>query len=193
MHPDITALPVAFTHADAVRVGLSDRRLRALVEAGALQRIGHGLYRRADAPPADLDRVELALRAPEATLCLGTAAAVHDLTDRIPVDIDVALPRSRRPPRVGAPARWHRFDEQTFALGRIQLQVDGDLSMGLYSPERTIIDLFRLRHHEGEDLALGALRRWVRRVGATPAALLTMARHFPVVEPPLLAALRVLG
>ncbi|MBL8615675.1 MAG: type IV toxin-antitoxin system AbiEi family antitoxin domain-containing protein [Deltaproteobacteria bacterium] len=193
MDPALHTLPAAFTHAEAARAGLSDRRLRALVTGGALQRIGHGVYRRADAPPADLDRVELALRAPEATLCLGTAAAIQDLTDRIPAEIDVALPRSRRPPRVGAPARWHRFDEQTFALGRTPLAIDEGMSMGLYSPERTIIDLFRLRHHEGEDLALGALRRWARRPGATPSALLAMARHFPVVEPALLAALRVLG
>lgn len=53
--------------------GLSDRRLRGLLADGALERLGHGLYRKANAPPADLDRIEIALRASDATLCLTTA------------------------------------------------------------------------------------------------------------------------
>jgi predicted transcriptional regulator of viral defense system len=60
---------------------------------GALERLAHGLYRKADAPPADLDRIEIALRAWDATLCLTTALSHHDLTDVIPSQIDVALPR----------------------------------------------------------------------------------------------------
>ncbi|NJL56446.1 alkene reductase [bacterium] len=53
-----------------------------------------------DALVGELDRIEIALRASDATLCLTTALSHHDLTDVIPSEIDVALPRSRRPPRV---------------------------------------------------------------------------------------------
>ena len=65
--------------------------------------------------------------------------------------------------------------------------------MGLYSAERSLIDAFRLRHQEGEELAVEALRRWLKRAGATPADLLAMARRFPKVEPSLLQALRILS
>jgi hypothetical protein len=34
-------------------------------------------------------------------------------------------------------------------------------AIGIYGPERRIIDAFRLRHREGTDLASGALRRWL--------------------------------
>lgn len=185
-------LPNAFSYSLARERGLSDRRLRGLVAAGVLERLGRGLYRKAHAPPADLDRVEIALRAPDATLCLTSALSLHDLTDAIPSEIDVALPRSRRPPRVSAPVRWHRFHEGTFLVGRGTIEVDEGLSLGLYSAERSVIDAFRLRHREGEDLAVEALRRWLKRPGATPADLLAMARHFPKVEPCLLQALRIL-
>ncbi len=188
----IDALPRAFTHLLARQRGLSDRRLRALVAEETLERLGHGLYRKADAPPADLDRVEIALRAPDATLCLTSALSQHDLTDVIPTVIDVALPRSQRPPRVAAPVRWHRFHEDTFGEGRETLEVDDGLAIGLYGTERCIVDAFRLRHQEGEEMAVEALRRWLTRPRATPAKLLAMARRFPKAEPSLLHALRIL-
>lgn len=192
-NPDRTAgLPRSLTHASARAAGLSDRTLRAQVDEGILVRLGRGIYRRADAPPVDEDLLELALRAPAATLCLVTALARHDLTDQIPDRIDVALPRTQRPPRVAALVHWHRFDEATFEIGRDEAIVDEDVRIGLYNPERCIIDAFRLRHQIGEELAIEALRRWLRRAGAAPATLLTMASAFPKAEPSLLAALRVL-
>lgn len=189
----LDTLPNAFSYTLAHRQGLSDRRLRELLADGTVLRLGHGLYRKAAAPLADLDRVEIALRAPEATLCLTSALSLHDLTDAIPAQIDVALPRSRRPPRVDAPVRWHRFQEDTFHVGRVSMEVDPGLSLGLYSAERTIIDAFRLRHQEGEELAVEALRRWLKRPGAAAAGLLAMARWFPKAEPSLLQALRWLS
>src|SRR5690606_7227587 len=70
---NLDAMPNAFSHGLAQERGLSDRRLRGLLADGTLERLGHGLYRKADAPPADLDRIEIALRASDATLCLTTA------------------------------------------------------------------------------------------------------------------------
>lgn len=190
---NLDTLPNAFPYCRAHEQGVSDRRLRQLVADGVLERLGHGLYRKADAPPADLDRIEIALRAPEATLCLTSALSLHDLTDAIPSEIDVALPRSKRPPRISTPVRWHRFHEETFFVGRETIEVDEGLFLGVYSDERSIIDTFRLRHLEGEDLAVEALRRWLKRPGAIPADLLAMARCFPKAEPALLQALRILS
>lgn len=190
---NIDALPNTFPPLLAQQHGLSERRLRGLVADGLLERLGHGLYRKADAPPVDLDLVEIALRAPEATLCLTSALSLHDLTDEIPAQIEVALPRARRQPRVSAPARWHRFHEGTFLVGREVIEVEEGLFLGVYGAARSVIDAFRLRHQEGEALAIEALRRWRRQPGATPAELLAMARHFPRVEPSLLQALRILS
>ena len=192
MESALASLPTSFKHAAARAAGLSVRHLSWLVREGTVERFGRGLYRRTDAPTVDLDLVEIALRAPDATLCLTSALSHHDLTDAIPPAIDVALPRSRRPPRVAPPVRWHRFHEETFALGRESLEVDGGVFLGVYSAERCIVDAFRLRHLEGEEVAVEALRRWLRRHGSTPAQLLELARSFPKGEPALLHALRVL-
>jgi predicted transcriptional regulator of viral defense system len=188
----LTHLPTAFTHATARREGLSDRQLAALVRDGALDRLGRGVYHKANAAPADTDLIELALRAPGAALCLITALAHHDLTDTIPTTVHVALPRSRRLPSVAAAVTWHRFKDETFALGLTSLPLDDGLHIGLYTPERSVIDAFHLRHLVGDDVAIGALKRWLQRPGAQPADLLRQAQAFPKATPSLLAALRAL-
>lgn len=189
---DLERLPVAFTATDARHVGVPRHRLRALVASGTVVRTDRGVYRRANAALGDEDHQTIALRAPDATLCLLTAMSHHDLTDQIPTRIDVALPRQRRQPAVNLPIAWHRFDPETYDIGRETLPLGGGLSIGLYSPERCLIDAFRLRHLLGEEVAIEALRRWLRRRGSTPGALLALARSFPKAEAPLRDTLRVL-
>ncbi|QBI20745.1 hypothetical protein ER308_15025 [Egibacter rhizosphaerae] len=58
--------------------------------------------------------------------------------------------------------------------------------------ERSIVDLYRLRHLEGLELAREALRAWLRRPGAQPAALLELAGAFPAAGGQLRADLEVL-
>jgi hypothetical protein len=70
--------------------------------------------------------------------------------------------------------------------------LSGDIEIGLYGQERTIIDAFRTRHELGSDLAHEALKRWLRRRGSNPGELLTMATHFPKASPALRSALEIL-
>jgi len=191
MPPTRTTPGSTFTYSEARAAGWSKRAIYARRDAGDIEAIARGLYRWASDKPADLDLIEIARRAPAATICLTSALARHDLTDENSSRIDLALPRTARPPRTRAPVRWHRFDTETFDLGRTLIKVNGD-HIGLYNPERSIVDAFRLRHLEGEDLAHEALRRWLRRRGSNPAGLLELARHFPRAEGPIRRALEIL-
>lgn len=185
------ALPAAFTRGEARRRGLTDRRLRELQDQGAIESWARGLYVRSDAPPHEADLLRVAAKAPLATLCLRSALARHGLIDEIPEQVDLALPRGRRHPTTGGPVRWHAFDDATFDIGRDELALDGGLSLGLFGPERSIIDAFRLRHREGPELANEALKAWLRQRG-TPASLLMTANAFPKALPVLRRALEVL-
>ncbi len=189
----VSALPAVFSYTDAREAGLSSRRLYELRDAGTVEQLGRGLFRRpGTSDNADPDLLEITHRAPRATLCLTSALARHDLSDAIPPTIDVALPRGQRHPRLQAPVTWHSFAPDTFDLGRDELPLSKTMAIGLYGPERCIIDAFRLRHQEGSETAIEALRRWLRRGGSQPAALLRMARFFPKAEPSLRAALEIL-
>ena len=190
---DLAMLPAVFSYVEARGAGLSDRRLYALRDAGVIEQLGRGLYRRPDVSGnADPDLLEIAHRAPEATLCLTTALARHELSDANPASIDVALPRGHRYPRTEAPVTWHSFAPDTFDLGRDELNLTEGMTIGLYNPERCIVDAFRLRHLEGPETATQALRRWLRRRGSQPATLLRMARAFPKAESSLRTALEIL-
>lgn len=186
-------LPATFRYSEARRLGVSDRWLRRMVEDGQIELVSRGLYRRTDADQlGDLDLVEITHRVPDATLCLVSALARHGLTDQIPAAIEVAIPRGRRAPRLTAPVSWHHFARETFSLGRESLLLGPDEKIGIYSPERCIIDAYRLRHREGTDVAVEALRAWLRRRGSRPAALMVMAKNFPQASAPLRKTLEVL-
>lgn len=90
-----------FTHGEAQQAAVSDKRLYQLRDAGEIVALGGGVYRWADAPPADDDLVEIAERVPAGTLCLETALARHGLIDTIPAAIDVAVPRGSTGPHSG--------------------------------------------------------------------------------------------
>jgi predicted transcriptional regulator of viral defense system len=185
-------LPSTFTYAQARAAGVSKHELYKLRDEGRLEPLSRGLYRRADDDIADLELVEIARRAPSATLCLATALARHDLSDEIPQALDIALPRGTRTPVTAAPVQWHHFDRATFEIGREALRLDEGTSIGLYTAERCIIDAFRTRATGGHELAYEALKRWSRRRRANAGALLKLAAAFPRTVTPIRKALEIL-
>ncbi|MCC6805841.1 MAG: type IV toxin-antitoxin system AbiEi family antitoxin domain-containing protein [Deltaproteobacteria bacterium] len=185
-------LPDAFTLQQARKAGLSKREIYRRRDAGEFESIGHGLFRRSGTEPAQLDFIEIAARTPNATLCLQTALARYDLIDAIPAVIDVALPRGTRTPRTSKLAQWHHFDAATFAIEREQLSLTDELSIGIYSADRCIVDAFRMRGSAGRELGIEALKNWLKRKGARPARLVELAKQFPRAPSPLEAALEVL-
>ena len=203
-------LPELFSYTDARRHGLSDRQLRNLNDQGAIEKIGRGLFS-ATTLDADPDLIEVAFRSDQATMCLTSALARHGLTDEIPATIDLALPRGTRAPATSAPITWHKFDPKTFDLGREEDEIDPEprrragrrgredldvgagYRIGLYSAERSICDAFRIRHLEGTDQAVEALKRWLRRPGSQPSQLLELATAIgPKAAQPIRAALQIL-
>ena len=111
-----------------------------------------------------------------------TALARHGLTDTIPPTVNIALPRGSRTPALREMIEVHIFARETFNLGRSEISIGDGRKVGIYSPERTLVDVIRLRHREGPEVAWEALRRWLRRKGSKPAALLSMAKHFRGAE-----------
>lgn len=191
---DTTALPDLLRYQDLKSQGLTRHRLDRLVEVGEYERVVPGLFLRSGSiDDATAARMAIAVKKPEATLCLLSALAMHDLTDEIPRSSHIAIPRGTHPMKVNhAPITWHRFAADSFTIGRGKHALPGGLNIGMYSAERTIIDLFRLRHEWGSDLAIGALKGWLRAPINSPATLLAMADAFPGTKSALRSALEVL-
>jgi predicted transcriptional regulator of viral defense system len=178
-------LPPTFTARTAREFGLHPRDLYRLRDEGDLIELSRGVFRQADASvPQWADLLAVAYRAPIGIVCCISALAVHDLTDEIPSAVQIAVPRSNRPPRIGhPPTEVFRFSDATFELGLSTVEAAPGESVRIYSCERTVVDLMRLRHRLGESLALGALQRYLRRRNPRPGELLAIARVLGVFGP----------
>ena len=177
----------------AERAGLSRSGLYRAAREGRLERIARGIYLPADAPAADWDWIEAVTRRPDATICLASALAHHDLTDAIPAALDVAIPRGSRTPASTGAIAWHQFDKATLDIGREEIPIPAtDQAIGIYSPERSIADAFRLRGEVGYELARESLKEWLRR-GGKPARLMEIASRLPRAKSPVLQALEMLA
>ncbi|MBK8460607.1 MAG: type IV toxin-antitoxin system AbiEi family antitoxin domain-containing protein [Micropruina sp.] len=178
---------------DAASKGMSPAGLHRAAQAGRLERFARGLYRPADAPATDLDWLEAAMRRPDATICLTSALAYHDLVDDIPGTLDIAIPRGSRTPATTGAINWHHFDRDTFTLGRTEIEIPGtDQLIGLYTAERSIADAFRLRGDLGYEIGRDALKEWLRR-GGKPSTLIELAAQLPRAKQPLLQTLQVMA
>ncbi|WP_235201368.1 type IV toxin-antitoxin system AbiEi family antitoxin domain-containing protein [Microbacterium sp. CH12i] len=191
---DAALLPDMLGYKDLADEGLTRRQFERLIEAEDYERIAPGQFLRSGATD-DTTAAWMAIGAkrPQATLCLLTALSIHDLTDEIPTRSNIAIPRGTKPLTVwSAPISWHHFGAATFDIGRSEHALPGGRTIGLYSAERTIIDLFRLSHEWGSDLAIETLKRWLRVKGNSPSRLLTIAKSFPKGRPALRNALEIL-
>jgi predicted transcriptional regulator of viral defense system len=156
--------------------------LYRLRDEGALIELSRGIYRVADMPAsAHLDLVAVCRRVPDGMICLSSAASFWDLTDELPDSVHVAVARGRHRPRIVYPStRVHVFAADTFALGRVHQPADGTELIAISSRERTVVDLLRLRARVGRDVALSALRAYLRRGDAKPGELLALARQLRI-------------
>ncbi|MBI3429618.1 MAG: type IV toxin-antitoxin system AbiEi family antitoxin domain-containing protein [Actinobacteria bacterium] len=175
----LTDLPYLFTTAEALAKGISSSTFHRLAQRGDFHPIARGLYMQDAEGTADLDLAEIASKAPGATICLTSALAEHDLSDAIPKKLHIAIPRGKWAPRTTAAITWHRFDPETFHIGRRERPISGtNLTIGIYTPERTLADLARHPNLDQAELIEG-IRRWLRKPGNYPANLLKVARKLP--------------
>ena len=178
-------LPSTFTTGQALRAGVHPRLLYAWRNEGDVVELSRGVFRRADALPASYpDFLAVAFRVPLAVVCLIAAARVHDLTDEIPPAVQIAVPRGGPRPRIHyPPVEVFQFDALTFDLGISSVEAAPAEPIRIYGPERTVVDLLRLRARVGEPTGFIALRRYLARAGARPGEVLELARALDCLGP----------
>jgi len=162
---------------EAVARGIHPRTLYQLRDAARVVELSRGVYRLAELPaPSQPDLVTVALRVPQAVVCLISALALHELTTEIPHEVYLALPRTARHPRLDTPPlRVFRFSGAAFTEGLETRAIDR-VSVRVYGPAKTVADCFKCRHKVGLDVALEALKQCLARGRARPAELLRAAR-----------------
>ena len=185
-------LPGLFRSQEAHDVGLHWRDLYRLRDEGVLLELSRGLYRLAELPALQhQDFVVVCTRAPQGMICLDSALAHWDLSDEIPSEVHLAVPRgSHRPSIDYPPTKVHVFSAANFELGRERGGPEGE-EFFIASRERSVVDAFRCRRLLGEQAAYDALRRYLAQPRPQPGLLVEMARELRA-EASVTAALRML-
>ena len=163
--------------AQALAEGIHPRTLYELRDQGRVLALNRGLYRLADLPPlGNPDLATIAVCLPSAVICLVSALSFHGITTQIPHQVDIALPRGTKSPKLTfPPLRIFRFSPSAFEKG-IETRIVDKVKVRIYSPVRTVVDCFKFRNRIGIDVAVEALRLCRQRRVATIGEILTYAR-----------------
>ena|ERR1043166_1942617 len=138
--------------------------LRRLIERGMLERVDRGLYRLADASATELTSIaDVAMRVPHATVCLLSALQIHGLTTEAPHAVWIMIDRHARAPKLATPSiEVVRASGMARSMGIERRRIEG-VQVQLTTPAKTVADCFRFRRHVGLDVALSALRDYLRK------------------------------
>ena len=148
---------------DLESIGVPREIRSRLVEQGRLVRVARGLYRHPDAKvTAHHTLVEAAQRIPSAVVNLLSALAFHALSDEVPHALWLALPRNARTPKLAYPSleitwstpRLLEVGVEAHTIERVTVRVTG--------PARTVVDAFKYRRRVGAEVAVAALRDYLR-------------------------------
>jgi predicted transcriptional regulator of viral defense system len=164
--------------------GIHPAALYSLVETGQLTRLARGLYRLAGAQEfSNPDLAVVAVKAPDAVVCLISALSFHGITTQVPRAVQLAVSRGRyaglrlRPP----PVKIYRFDAATFDQGVETHRIDG-VAVRIYGVARTLVDCFKYRNKLGLDIAIEALRFARKRKRTSNREILHFARLLRQVQ-----------
>jgi predicted transcriptional regulator of viral defense system len=149
---------------DLTRLGLRREYVQRLTERGALVRVARGLYAVPDAEiSAHRSLVEVARVVPAATVCLLSALRFHELTTQAPREVWVAIDvHAWRPRRTPFPVRAAYFSGAALTAGVEVHKIDG-VPVRIYSAAKTVADCFKYRNKIGTEVAVEALKDYLKK------------------------------
>lgn len=192
------ALSLADRHAvsrwrDFAAAGVTPSTIARLVEDGELERIGRGLYRRAQQDVSEHQSlIEAAKTAPLGVICLLSALRFHGLTTQLPHAVWLMIDQKARAPKsVSQRLKIIRASGASLTAGVTRRRLEG-VTIAITTPAKTVADCFKYRGRTGIDVAIEALRDGLNQRAFTPDEFLKMAtinRVARVVRPYLEALL----
>ena len=153
-------------------LGIPYHRLRQLEAEEAVERIGWGLYRLAEAEPTERYSIaSVCARVPNAIVCLLSALQVHEIGTQLPRQVWIGIPHKAKAPVLkGMGVRLVRFSAAALTYG-VQETSFEEVPTRITSPARTIVDCFRFQRLVGREAAMEALREALQDRKVTTAAL----------------------
>jgi predicted transcriptional regulator of viral defense system len=178
-----------------IKEGITAATVSRMTRKGQIVQLSRGLYQLPDAPlDANHSLAEAAKLVPKGVICLDSALAFHELTDRIPRYVWMAIgSREWRPHITHPPVQIVRFGPKVLEEG-VETHLIENVLVRIYSPAKTTADLFYHAHRQhrrygskvGLTQALQGMKEALRRRNATPAEIAryaTKAGIWKIVQP----------
>ena len=130
---------------------------------GQVEKLARGLYRFADADLTELATIaEVGRRAPKSIICLLSALQIHGLGVEVPHAVWLMIERHGRAPKIDFVATEVVRASGVALSHGVEKRVIEGVDVALTSPAKTVADCFRYRRHVGLEVALDALRDFLR-------------------------------
>ena len=144
---------------DALKAGIQPRTLYFLRDEGLIEVLAKGLFKLSSHNSiSELDIVTIALKYPNAVICLISALSFYGITTQIPHMVYIALKKGSETPRIEyPPISVHRLSGENYSIGIQEKNIDG-INAKIYSIEKTLVDCFKFRNKIGLDTAIEALK-----------------------------------
>ena len=151
--------------------------LTRLRDAGVLEKVDRGLYRLAAGDVTELHSVAgVAKRVPHAVICLLTALQVHHLTTEVPPAVWIMIDTHARAPKLAYPRIELVHASGNAGAHGIETRTIEGVAVRITTPAKTVADCFRYRRRVGMEIALVALRDYLRKHRGGVNALFEAAR-----------------
>jgi predicted transcriptional regulator of viral defense system len=159
---DLISSHGGYIRADSLREnGIHSAKIAALVSSGMLIRLKRGLYTLADSAERS-ELVDIQRAVPTGVFCLGTALSLHGIGTWESPEVQLAIRRDYRITLPNLPQiRLFSFSGVRFELGIVEQATETGV-VRVYDREKTICDIIRFRNVLGLDIAMEALKEYLK-------------------------------
>ena len=154
------------------------REIMLLVKERSIEKIKPGFYRLSDYgyfKDVNVSLITVCRAEPQAVICLISALDYYEMTDFNPSEIYYAIPHSQKKKSISYPPIKTFFFRERFYKPGIDIIHTKYGELKIYNKEKTICDMFRYRNKLGEDLAMQALKNYLKQKKKSIATLIKYA------------------
>lgn len=162
---------------DLEDAGIPRAYLKRLSDRGLLEQMDRGVYRLADASVSELSPLaQVNKRVPHGVICLLSALQVHGMTTEAPHAVWLLIDRRARTPKVNYPTLEVVRASGPARMHGIETKVVDGVKVQITTPAKSVADCFRFRRHVGLEVALAALKDYLRKRKGSIDTLVEAAR-----------------
>lgn len=162
--------------------GIRKEKIKGLLEAGIIERIGYGIYALSK---EDIDEYyEFQQKCPKGIFSYGTSAYFWNLSDRVPNVLSCTVPRGYNTSRlkIETKVRYHYIPKELYHMGITETTSPQGARVILYDRERTVCDFVRDRKNVDMQLFSVALNLYFKGREKNIRKLMKYGKVFRITE-----------